>query len=205
MFWFTMSTLTNWREVCPIQMHDEIGDVITKLGLKVSFVKPRKTKFGDFRVRLNEPMEITVNNNLGVTHGALTFFHELAHAICYTQHGNKVKPHGKHWKAIYGGLILHVLDCQFFPPHLEKVITQHAIATKSSTCYDTKLMLAINNGLSQNTNKVAIASLFAGDTFEFGNHRYELGQKRRTRFLCYRLPDKKPFTFSAAALVEMME
>lgn len=196
-------TLTSWREVCPIQMQDEIGEIIHELSLCIKFVKPRKTKFGDFRVRINEPLVITINNNLGLTHGALTFFHELAHAICFKKFGNKVRPHGKQWKSIYGKLVLQVLDCQFFPPHLELAITQHAINTKSSTCYDQKLMLALNNG--ENQGKVAVSTLYAGDKFIYNSQQYEISEKRRTRYLCFRLPDKKAFTFGASALVEMME
>jgi SprT protein len=198
-------TLSSWRSICPIQMQDEIANLIAQLQLHIKFVNPRKTKFGDFRVQFNKPLQITLNNNLGVTHGTLTFFHELAHAVCYKKFANKVKPHGKQWKAIYGKFILEVLDCQFFPPHLETAITQHAINSKSSTCYDVGLMSLLKKTTNQDESKVPITSLIMGDKFTFENRGYELGSKRRTRFLCYRLPDKRAFTFSAAALVEMME
>ena len=198
-------TLDNWRTLCPIQMQEEIAALIAQLKLHIKFVNPRKTKFGDFRVQLNKPLQITLNNNLGVVHGTLTFFHELAHAVCYTRHLNKVKPHGKEWKSIYGNFILEVLDCQFFPPQLETAITQHAIHSKSSTCYDVGLMSLLKKTTNHDESKVPITSLIMGDKFTFDNRGYELGEKRRTRFLCYRLNDKRPFTFSAAALVEMME
>jgi SprT protein len=195
-------TINNWTDITPTSMHADVESLIVDLNVLIKFVAPRKTKFGDFRAYSSDKLIITVNNNLNTYHASLTFFHELAHAICHIKYGRKINPHGSEWKRTYAAYVLRLLDEGFFPMAYQKAITAHAMNVKSSTCYDKQLMQLWTPNVDSDEH-VSITSLTLGEQFTYNKHVYVLGQKRRTRYLCYRLPLRKPFTFSESAMVEM--
>ena len=52
----------------------------------------------------------------------ITLIHELAHLLTFTQYKNRVEPHGREWKRIYGTMMKDFLTPDIFPP---RPVVQH--------------------------------------------------------------------------------
>lgn len=192
--------IKSWHDVCPKEFQKEVSELISQLKIDVRIAKPRKTKFGDFRVEERKKPVISINNDLGKDHGCLTFFHELAHAFVYRKYRRSVQPHGKEWKAVYKNCIQNVLRYNYFEPEIESAVKSHIANIKSSTCYDAELMRLFLP--EKDVEGILLSELEPGNVFKLNGHVFKLGMKRRTRFLCERLSDEKQFTISVNAVVE---
>ena len=93
----------------PIKTCHLINQWISDINVNIKLSKPRKTKFGDFKV-INNKLYITINNNLNKYSFLITLIHELAHAFVYKKYQNNVKPHGYEWKQTYKLMMLNFLN-----------------------------------------------------------------------------------------------
>ena len=82
---------------------------INELSIDIRFVKPRKTKLGDYQFRNNQHF-ITVNNNLNKYAALITLTHEIAHAYTFAEFGKNTKPHAIQWKENFKNLMLTFFD-----------------------------------------------------------------------------------------------
>jgi len=174
--------------------------------LKVDFVisKPRKTKLGDFRPAYgSKPARITVNGNLNPYHFLLTTIHEFAHLGCYLKHGNKVLPHGKEWKTIYTKLLEKHLDQGVFPQKLEPALRKHLGRPSASSCSDPGLFRSLSH--FDNEPKLFLSQVPLNSLFSLHDTAYKVLEKRRTRYLCIRLEDRKKYLVSGNAVIQRVE
>ena len=162
-----------------------------ELNLKIT--NTRMTKLGDYR-RVNKfNHRITVNHDLNPYHFLLTLLHEIAHFLTYKNYGQKVKPHGIEWKNIFGQLILDFLRPEIFPEELIEKLRIYAHNPKASTAGDGDLNLLLNAyNENQNPHTKYIFELQKGQKFALPNgQQYILQEKRRTRYKCQRMSNKK--------------
>jgi len=171
-----------------------------KINLKI--VGQRQTKHGDFRTFPNGQTQITVNNNLNKYQFLLTLIHEIAHHVTHKKFG-RVQPHGKHWKTVFQHLMLPFLQPEIYPNKILPYLANYLKNPKASTDTDVNLSLALRNGKSEE-GKNFIFEIPNGSTFLFKNILYKRGNKRRTRYECLNLSNKKVYLFNQNAEVTLV-
>ncbi|CAL2094184.1 SprT-like domain-containing protein [Tenacibaculum sp. 190524A05c] len=163
-----------------------------KVNLKI--VNQRQTKHGDFRTLPNGKTQITVNNNLNKHQFLLTLIHEIAHHVTYKKFG-RVQPHGKEWKTVFQHLMLPFLRPDIYPTNILPYLANHMKNPKASTDADVKLSLALREGMAE-PGKSFIFDIPQGSIFQYRNTLYKRGYKRRTRYECLNLTDKRVYLFN---------
>lgn len=170
--------------------------------------RPRNTRLGDFTIKPGFVPRITVNRNLNPYNFLITYLHEVAHCVVYTQTKNRLRkrvaPHGVEWKREFGILLAPVMNDRIFPEDILLPLLNYAKNPKASTSGDQILYNAIKkyDDQSLNANKVALVHLMEGSNFVFHNRQFVRGTLRRTRVLCTDKISQRRYTIPAHALVE---
>jgi len=173
--------------------------LINEHNFTLKIVNQRETKHGDFRSLPNGKFQITVNNNLNKYQFLLTLVHEIAHHVAHQKFG-KAKPHGKEWKAVFQHLMLPFLNPDIFPLELLPYLANYLKNPKASTDSDAKLSLALK-GNTAATGKYFVFAIPLGGFFIFKDLIYKRGNKRRTRYECLNIVNKKTYLFHQNAEV----
>ncbi|CAL2085592.1 SprT-like domain-containing protein [Tenacibaculum sp. 190524A02b] len=171
--------------------------------INLKIVGQRQTKHGDFRRLPNGKMLITVNNNLNPYQFLLTLVHEIAHHVTYQKFG-RVQPHGKEWKTVFQHLMLPFLKPEIYPLEILPFLANYLKNPKASTDTDVKLSLALRGGMAE-SGKSFIFEVPNGSIFQFKNTLYKRGSKRRTRYECLNLNNKRVYLFNQNAEVLLIE
>lgn len=177
--------------------------LIKKYKINLKIVGQRQTKHGDFRMFTNGQTQITVNNNLNEYQFLLTLIHEIAHHVTYQKFG-KVQPHGKEWKTIFQHLMLPFLQPEIYPKEILPYLANYLKNPKASTDSDPKLSLVLRKNKAEQ-GKCFIFEIPNGSIFKFKNKLYRRGAKRRTRYECLNLSNKRAYLFNQNAEVEIYE
>lgn len=171
-----------------------------KINLKI--VNSRQTKHGDFRTFPNGQTQITVNNNLNKYQFLLTLIHEIAHHVTHKKFG-RVRPHGKEWKTVFKHLMLPFLQPEIYPKEILPYLINYFKNPKASTDTDVKLSLALR-GFEAENGKNFVFEIPEETIFSFKNILYKRGKKRRTRYECLNLSNKKTYLFNQNAEVKVV-
>ena len=170
-----------------------VAFLITEHNFSLKIVNQRQTKHGDFRQLSSNTFQITVNNNLNKLQFLLTLIHEVAHHVTHQKFG-RVQAHGKQWKTVFQHLMLPFLHPDIYPkevlPHLAKYLKN----PKASTDSDINLSLALKGNVAKKGTQF-IFNLLNDTVFIYKNKLYKRGNKRRTRFECTQLHNKKVYLF----------
>ena len=171
-----------------------------KINLKI--VNQRQSKHGDFRTFPNGQTQITVNNNLNEFQFLLTLIHEIAHHVTHKRFG-RVQPHGKHWKTVFQHLMLPFLQPDIYPKEILPYLANYLKNPKASTDTDVNLSLALRGGEAEN-GKNFIFQVPVNSVFQFKDTLYKRGNKRRTRYECLNLTNKRVYLFNQNAEVKLV-
>ena len=166
----------------------------------LKIVDQRETKHGDFRQLPDGRFQITVNNNLNKYQFLLTLVHEIAHHVTHQKFGS-VQPHGKEWKMIFQHLMLPFLRPDIYPMEMLPYLAKHFKNPKASTDADVDLSLALRGNVAE-AGKKFIFDIPFGSLFVFKNIIYKRGNKRRTRFECLNMSNKKTYLFNQNTEIE---
>lgn len=177
--------------------------LIEKHNINLKIVNQRQTKHGDFRKLPNGKMQITVNNNLNKYQFLLTLIHEIAHHVTYKKYG-RVRPHGKEWKTNFQHLMLPFLNPDIYPTEILSLLANYLKNPKASTDSDVKLSLALK-GFEAENGKSFIFEVPLDSIFKFKNKLYKRGKKKRTRYECLNLQNKRLYLFNQNVEVEIYE
>ena len=166
---------------------------INELSIDIRFVKPRKTKLGDYRFRNNQHF-ITINNNLNKYASLITLTHEIAHAFTFAEFGNTIKPHGSEWKENFKKLMLNFFDYNIFPDDVLPVLSRYLINPSASTTNDEFLSLILRKYDSEIF--LTISEINDGDQFMYSGKKYIKYQKIRKRIKCLNLDNNRIYLFN---------
>jgi hypothetical protein len=164
--------------------------------LHLKITKARLTKLGDYK-RINKyKHQITINYNLNPYQFLITLLHELAHYLAFKIYGKRIKPHGEEWKMIYRSLLLAYIKPDIFPAEIMDDLLKYAQNPKASTAGDGDLYLKLSKYDKKDAHKKSkyVFELTSGQVFALPNGVvYQLQEKRRTRYKCLRLSNKKVY------------
>lgn len=155
----------------------------------------RKTKHGDFSVKKDLSVEITINSDMNSYRFLITLLHEISHFFVYKDFGFKTKPHGIQWKTKLKELLVPVINNKVFPDDVLGPLANYAINPKASTDSDLDLSIVLDKyNVSVSTY---ILDLREGDKFKASNKKnYIVVRKRRKRYECMEINSKKIYLFS---------
>ena len=181
---------------------DYVKTITEHKKLNVKVVKPRKTKHGDFRER-NSNYTITINDTNNKYRFLMILIHEIAH-FNVLKKNIREKPHGHYWKNEFKKLAKPILNNKVFPVDLLLLLKTHMVDPKSSFSYDTDLVKELNK-YDSNADYTYLDEIKDGLTFKYENNKiYQKIKKRRKRYLCIDMEDRRKYLFLPHAKVQLL-
>lgn len=194
--------LTRISRYVPESSASWVTEMVFRYGVGLTIKKGRKSKLGDYRAPYGgKGHRISVNFELNKEEFLLTFIHELAHLVCFEEYRNKVNPHGKEWKKIYGTLMAEALRNKFFPDHLTPALHKHIHKPGATSCSDPELRLALSG---ETDPGIMLHQIAEGEVFKLGHMVFEKGPLQRTRYRCLNLANKRYYLVQKHASVEKL-
>ena len=184
----------------PEEASTKIAEMLVDENVKLTITQKRKTKLGDYRAPGHKIAyhKISINGDLNKYMFLLVLLHEFAHLYVWNNHKHKVKAHGKEWKAHYKSLYDEFSFC--FPIEIKEVINTHFKNLKATTCNDPYLTKHLMH-MDSDEEILLLHDLSPGELFETSGRSFQMLNKRRTRFLCQDVLNKKNYLVSGSALV----
>ena len=192
---------SNYQNFIPEKAIPFVQFLIDEHSFDLKIVNQRATKHGDFRTLPNNRFQITINNNLNKYQFLLTLVHEIAHHVTHQKFG-RVQPHGKEWKTVFQHLMLPFLQPKIYPKEILPHLANYLKNAKASTDSDVNLSLALRGNVSE-TGKKFVFEISFGSLFLFKGTIYKRGNKRRTRYECLNMQNKRVYLFNQNAEVKL--
>lgn len=184
---------------------EPVFELVKAHNIHLKIVNERVTRHGDYRKMPNGRHQITVNANLNPYRFLVTLVHEIAHLVTFTNHGRRIKPHGKEWKLTFQQLMLPLLRPEVFPSQLLPFLALHFKNPKASSDTDSKLSLALKQFDPPN-DKNYIFEIPFGGTFRLYNGKiFMRGNKRVKRYECKEVSTGRVYLFNPNAEVEFLK
>lgn len=194
---------SNYQDYIPQKAIPFLEFLINEHNFILVIVNQRATKHGDFRSLPNGKFQITVNNNLNKYQFLLTLVHEIAHHVTHQKFG-VVQPHGKEWKAVFQHLMLPFLNPSIYPKEILPYLANYLKNPKASTDSDVNLSLALRGNTAE-IGKNFIFDIPFGGLFIYKDVIYKRGNKRRTRYECVNMANKRVYLFNQNVEVKLYE
>ncbi len=190
------------QKFLPANSTERVLHTLETYRVQLKITRQRKGKLGDYR--FDERLKchrISVNNNLGPYHFLITLLHEFAHMLVRERCTYRTRPHGKEWKKAFSEIAAPYLAEGIFPEEIAHAFAAHLQKGKASTSADLQLTAALLSQCGE-TATLTLDRLDMGSEFKFKDMRFRKLGKKRTRYLCYCLSDKRTYLISPAAPIE---
>lgn len=170
----------------------------------LTVAKERKSILGDYRHRTHvQNHRISVNGNLNKYAFLITLLHELAHLLTFEKFGNRIAPHGREWKNVFGQLLAQFIEHNVFPDDIKKALMDSLHDPAASSCSDENLLRVLKRYDEKETHLVFVESVPEGALFKTHDGKiFRKGEKIRKRFKCEEIKTKKFYLFSPIYEVE---
>jgi SprT protein len=174
-------------------------DYLNHHKVHLTITRERKSVLGDYRHATSfNAHRISVNGNLNKFSFLITLIHELAHLVTFTQYKNKVEPHGREWKRIYGHMLKDFLRADIFPHDILHMLKASLHDLPASSCSDEKLMRVLKKYDLNGNGLVLVEQIGEGKLFDAGKGKmFRKGKKLRKRYQCVEVSTGKLYLFSA--------
>ena len=202
----TEAPLDAIRKYIPEKAAQLVLDYLHLHKVHLTVTKERKSVLGDYRhATTYNNHRISVNGNLNKYSFLITLIHELAHLLTFTQYKNRVDPHGKEWKRIYGVMLKDFLQPDVFPPDLLYFLSESLHDLPASSCSDEKLMRVLKK-YDQGNGLVLIEQIDEGRLFDAVKGKlFRKGKKLRKRYQCVEMATGRLYLFSPIYEVKIYE
>jgi len=197
--------ISSLEEFIPVKSINYVSSLIEKENIQFKIVKERRSKHGDFKRTINGNYIITINRFYNKYRFILTLIHELAHYFVTIKYC-KAKPHGELWKNKFKQLLNPLLDKSVFPNDLLKCLSKHMENPKSTFSYDLELSKVLDKYDNSRQKYFYLDQVKDGEIFFYGDgNRFLKIKKRRKRYLCENLLNKKKYLFLGNAKIKINE
>ena len=203
----TEAPLDAIKKYIPEKSAQLVLDYLNLHKVHLTITRDRKSVLGDYRhATTYNTHRISVNGTLNKYSFLITLIHELAHLLTFMQYKNRVDPHGKEWKRIYGILLKDFLHPEIFPPDLLYFFKQSLHDLPASSCSDEKLMRVLKKYDLNGNGLVMVEQIAEGKIFDAGKGKlFKKGKKLRKRYQCIELETGKLYLFSPIYEVKAYE
>ncbi len=184
-----------------------VANLIVRYKIHMTITRSRSTKLGDYRPPISQPYhKISVNHDLNPYAFLVTFIHEVAHLLVYKRYKTKVSaPHGIEWKREYKTLMQQFIDKDIFPDDIKQELLKSIVNSKASSSSEVELTRVLRK---YDENKIEgvihLEEIPEGANFIIRTGRvFKKGQKRRVRYLCQNLDNKRWYLFHPLTEVKL--
>ncbi|TAD92459.1 MAG: hypothetical protein EAY75_02545 [Bacteroidetes bacterium] len=195
------------RNFLPPNCFELVMPLIIQHKVHLTVARERQSKLGDYRNAWGgKNHRISINGNLNPYAFLITLLHELAHLLAFEQHGNRIAPHGREWKNLYGQVLAAFLAKGVFPADIAAELESNLHNPGASTCSEEglqRILTRYNKGAAELT---MVELIEEGRHFMLQNGRvFKRGKKLRKRIACQELPQMRTFLFSPIFEVKPVE
>jgi len=164
----------------------------------LTVARERKSILGDYRHRTHgKNHRISVNGNLNQYAFLITLLHELAHLLAFENFGNRIAPHGREWKNVFGKLLAQFIEHDIFPVDIKSSLVNSLHNPAASSCSDEDLLRVLKKYDQEKTPLVFIESIPEGSLFKTHDGKvFKKGEKIRKRYKCEEVKTRKLYLFS---------
>jgi hypothetical protein len=164
----------------------------------LTVAKERKSILGDYRHRTHaKNHRISVNGNLNKYAFLITLLHELAHLLAFENFGNRIAPHGREWKDVFGKLLAQFIEHNIFPDDIKRSLLDSLHDPAASSCSDENLLRVLKRYDEKQTHLVFVEKMPEGSLFKTHDGKvFRKGEKIRKRYRCEEIKTKKIYLFS---------
>lgn len=203
----TEAPLEAIKKYIPEKAAKLVLDYLNLHRVHLTVTRERKSVLGDYRHATSyNNHRISVNGNLNKYSFLITLIHELAHLVTFTQYKNRVDPHGKEWKHIYGAMLKDFLTPDIFPNDLLHFLTKSLHNLPASSCSDETLMRALKKYDLGGNGMVMVEDIGEGRLFDAGKGQiFRKGKKLRKRYQCEEVATGRIYLFSGIYEVKAYE
>lgn len=194
------------KEYLPEAAIEQVYSWIVHYKIHLKITRNRRTKLGDYRPPIRHPNHrISINYDLNPYAFLITFVHELAHLQVFEAYKNKVRPHGKEWKASYRKLMLEIMSADVFPSDIRQSISKSIVNAKASSTSELELSRILMKYDKENST-IRVEDLSLHSHFQTENgRRFKKGEKQRSRYKCLNLQNNRLYLFHPLTPVKKIE
>lgn len=180
-----------------------VSQWILETGCRFRVAKSRSTKLGDYRAPFQgKTHQISVNHDLNPYAFLITTVHEFAHLKTWTQHKDRVKPHGREWKNNFKELMTPFFKLQILPHDVTISLLQYMDNPAASSCTDLNLYRTLKKYDQGANDVITVESVPTDSIFSIKNGRvFQKKEKLRKRFKCIELSTGRLYLFHPIAEV----
>lgn len=182
----------------PLNTYEPVLTYLHQYHVHLTVAKERKSILGDYRHRTHvQNHRISVNGNLNRYAFLITLLHELAHLLTFEKFGNRIVPHGREWKYMFGQLLAQFIEHNVFPDDIKRSLMDSLHNPAASSCSDEDLLRVLKRYDEKETHLVFVESISEGALFKTHDGKvFRKGERIRKRFKCEEVNTKKVYLFS---------
>ena len=190
--------ISTLQDFLPTNTYEPVLAYLQQYHVHLTVARERKSILGDYRHRTHgKNHRISVNGNLNQYAFLITLLHELAHLLAFENFGNRIAPHGREWKNVFGKLLAQFIEHDIFPVDIKSSLVNSLHNPAASSCSDEDLLRVLKKYDQEKTPLFFIESIPEGSLFKTHDVKvFKKGEKIRKRYKCEEVKTRKLYLFS---------
>ena len=190
--------ITTLQDFLPANTYEPVLVYLQQYHVHLTVARERKSILGDYRHRTQrQNHRISVNGSLNKYAFLITLLHELAHLLAFENFGNRIAPHAREWKNVFGKLLAQFIEHNIFPEDIKTSLMESLHNPAASSCSDEDLLRVLKRYDQKETTLVFVESIPEGSLFKTHDGKvFKKGEKIRKRYKCEEVKTRKIYLFS---------
>ena len=194
------------QDFLPPETYEPVLEYLKFYKVHLTITKERKSILGDYRHQTHHANHrISVNGNLNKFSFLITLLHELAHLLAFEQFGNRISPHGREWKMVFGKLLEQFVQHKIFPPDIESELLRSLKNPAATSCAEDGLIRILRKYDDPKDHHRLVEEIAMNEIFRCNDGRvFKKVEKLRKRFKCIEVKTGRVYLFSPVYEVEVV-